>query len=128
MFFGAPDHRELAILAEKENPVRVGYDKEGVMHPLPFILQLQQFELEYNGSGGTLSQYRSDILIDGEPKSVSVNNPITHGAYKLYQNGYDKEDGAYSVFRLVYDPWLWGVWLGILLLALGSLTMILRKI
>ncbi|MCC8173225.1 MAG: hypothetical protein LIO65_02175 [Odoribacter sp.] len=45
----------------------------------------------------------------------------------LYQYGYDTEAGklsTYSAIELVYDPWVNFVYIGIGLLALGSICML----
>lgn len=74
----------------------------------------------------------SDITIytpDQEPvrAHLTVNNPITVGDWKLYQQGYDENAGAFSIYsaiELVYDPWIKLVYFGFGLLALGALGMI----
>lgn len=74
----------------------------------------------------------SDITIytpDTQPQrtSLTVNNPITIGHWKLYQQGYDADAGAlsiYSAIELVYDPWIKLIYAGFGLLALGALGMI----
>jgi len=58
---------------------------------------------------------------------LEVNNPYRAGSWMIYQYGYDSKAGkssAYSIFEIVYDPWLYGVYAGILLLAAGSVCML----
>ncbi|MGL4667104.1 MAG: cytochrome c biogenesis protein ResB [Saezia sp.] len=76
--------------------------------------------------------FLSDITVytpDQKPEHVllTVNNPFTIGPWKLYQQGYDEDSGALSVYsavELVYDPWIIFIYVGFGLLALGSLGMI----
>ncbi len=57
---------------------------------------------------------------------VSVNHPFTVGSWKIYQYSYDYNRGRnsdYSVFQLVYDPWIIPVFIGIILLFLGTISL-----
>ncbi len=58
---------------------------------------------------------------------VEVNKPYKIGHWMLYQYGYDNDAGklsTYSSFELVYDPWVAPVYIGIILLACGSICML----
>jgi hypothetical protein len=58
---------------------------------------------------------------------LEVNKPHRSGHWTLYQYGYDSEAGKMSVYssiELVYDPWLTPVYVGIILLACGSVCML----
>ena len=58
---------------------------------------------------------------------LEVNKPYKHGYWIFYQYGYDSYAGKlskYSNIQLVYDPWIIFVYIGIFLLALGSVTML----
>jgi hypothetical protein len=58
---------------------------------------------------------------------LEVNKPCKLGHWMLYQYGYDSEAGnmsVYSSIELVYDPWLIPVYIGIILLACGSVCML----
>lgn len=76
--------------------------------------------------------FRSDIVAfteSGEQtaKVIEVNKPLSVGNWTIYQYGYDNNAGrlsSYSSFELVYDPWLTPVYAGIILMMLGSLTML----
>jgi hypothetical protein len=64
-------------------------------------------------------------------KIISVNNPTSIEGWTIYQYGYDVNlgnDSPYSVFKLVYDPWLPIVYFGIILLLIGALWMIISKL
>ncbi|MGC8804044.1 MAG: cytochrome c biogenesis protein ResB, partial [Bacteroidales bacterium] len=54
---------------------------------------------------------------------IAVNKPIRIAGWKLYQIGYDENMGKYSklsVLEAVRDPWLPFVYVGIILLMLGT--------
>ena len=57
---------------------------------------------------------------------LEVNKPLRAGNWMIYQYGYDNIAGkmsAYSSMELVYDPWLYPAYMGIILLALGAVTL-----
>jgi hypothetical protein len=77
-------------------------------------------------------RFVSDIRVytengDREHALLEVNKPHKSGHWMLYQYGYDSEAGklsVYSTIELVYDPWLMPVYIGIVLLACGSVCML----
>ncbi|MDR1633307.1 MAG: hypothetical protein LBR97_10650 [Dysgonamonadaceae bacterium] len=77
-------------------------------------------------------RFVSDVNVYAENGSreqtlLEVNKPYKSGHWMLYQYGYDNEAGnmsVYSSIELVYDPWLTPVYIGIILLACGSVCML----
>ncbi|MBK5720372.1 cytochrome c biogenesis protein ResB [Dysgonomonas sp. Marseille-P4677] len=60
---------------------------------------------------------------------LEVNKPLKVGNWMIYQYGYDNMAGkmsTYSSMELVYDPWIYPAYLGITLLALGSICLLWR--
>ncbi|MDR1920592.1 MAG: cytochrome c biogenesis protein ResB [Candidatus Adiutrix sp.] len=60
---------------------------------------------------------------------VEVNSPLRVGDWLIYQYGYDNRAGrmsTYSSFELIYDPWLYPVYAGLILWALGALGLIVQ--
>ena len=58
---------------------------------------------------------------------IEVNKPLSVDKWTIYQYGYDNNAGrlsSYSSFELVYDPWLIPVYIGIIMIMLGSLIMV----
>ena len=58
---------------------------------------------------------------------IEVNKPLKIDNWTIYQYGYDNNAGrlsSYSSFELVYDPWLLPVYAGIIMMMLGSISMI----
>ena len=76
-------------------------------------------------------RYASDVEViasDGTVKKaiIEVNKPLRIGSWTIYQYGYDDQAGrasTYSSFELVYDPWIWAVYLGIIMCAIGSVCL-----
>ena len=77
-------------------------------------------------------RFVSDINIYRENKEtiqtlLEVNKPCRIGPWMIYQYGYDEYVGklsTYSIMELVYDPWLVPVYIGIIMLAAGSVCML----
>jgi hypothetical protein len=77
-------------------------------------------------------RFVSDINIyseDGkrEHTLLEVNKPYKMGHWMLYQYGYDSAAGnmsTYSSIELVYDPWIIPVYVGMILLACGSVCLL----
>ncbi|WP_255498732.1 cytochrome c biogenesis protein ResB [Dysgonomonas sp. ZJ709] len=77
-------------------------------------------------------RFVSDIDVfteDGkEEKAIlEVNKPLKIDNWVIYQYGYDNQAGKmsnYSSMELVYDPWIYPVYLGIILLAIGSICLL----
>ena len=77
-------------------------------------------------------RYVSDLNIfvygkEEEHVILEVNKPFRSGSWMIYQYGYDNKAGrlsTYSILEIVYDPWLYGVYIGIALLAAGSVCLL----
>lgn len=78
-------------------------------------------------------RFASDITVmskDGEnpiKATLEVNSPLRMGDWMIYQYDYDHALGKasrVSGFELVYDPWLYAVYVGIFMIALGSICML----
>jgi hypothetical protein len=72
-----------------------------------------------------------DIIRDGKTVeqniSISVNKPLKHKDWKIYQFSYDNELGRWSqmsIFEIIRDPWLPVVYTGIFMLLLGSVYLL----
>jgi hypothetical protein len=77
-------------------------------------------------------RFLSDIKVfmeDGNEAEtiLEVNKPLRIGSWTISQYGYDNQAGrmsTYSSLELVYDPWLYPVYIGIGLLAIGSICLL----
>ena len=52
--------------------------------------------------------------------TTAVNHPCAWRGYHFYQSNYDPLRGEYSVLKVVRDPWIGFVWVGIALLTIGA--------
>ena len=52
--------------------------------------------------------------------TTAVNHPCSWRGYHFYQSNYDPLRGEYSVLKVVRDPWIGFVWVGIVLLTIGA--------
>ena len=77
-------------------------------------------------------RFMSDVTViteheDDVNAQIEVNKPLKVGDWMIYQYGYNTQAGkasTYSSFELVYDPWLWSVYIGIILFAMGSVCLL----
>lgn len=71
-----------------------------------------------------------DVFTEGgkqQHTTLEVNKPLRIGNWTIYQYGYDNQAGrmsTYSSMELVYDPWLYPAYAGIILLAIGSICLL----
>ncbi|MDO4496922.1 MAG: cytochrome c biogenesis protein ResB, partial [Bacteroidales bacterium] len=100
---------------------------------MPFVIELNQLIVEEKPR----MRYASEITITdtkGERQSatVEVNHPYKTHDWNIYQYSYDEgeSDGTppISVFLLVYDCWLPGVFIGIYMMLCGALLMLWKRI
>jgi cytochrome c biogenesis protein ResB len=107
-----------------------------VRTPIPFSLQLADFEVGFDPGTEMASSYTSQVLLTDEQKNVAekpvtitMNEPLTWRGYTFYQSNYipmmnpatGQKTGQFaSVFQVRYDP-VWGVtYIGCLLVVLGT--------
>ena len=62
----------------------------------------------------------SCVLHPSSKLTTAVNHPCSYRGYHFYQSNYDPVRGEYSVLKVVRDPWIAVVWIGIVLLAIGA--------
>lgn len=135
--FGSSDKEKYFVKVDEgkveRRGVRVG---EGGLVELPVAILLEDFDMEvYPPTLATMSpepkSFSSKIEVysnDGVTTKgkVEVNHPLTVGNWKIYQYSYDTQKGknsTYSVFELVYDPWLIPTYIGIIMLFIGLMTL-----
>ena len=120
--FGAPDRIDAQMLVfsdDRQENMAVTEDGDAV--PLPFNVELKDFEINYYDDGCSPKQYTSYLNIGGTELQTSVNHPCRYKDYRIYQSGYDSVDGRYSVLKIVRDPWLPVVSLGALILVIAAI-------
>lgn len=119
-FWGAPDFVDAQMTVTGDEAGNVAYSAEGRAVTLPFNTRLENFTIDFYYDGISPKQYVSTLDIDGRQLVTSVNHPCRYRGYRIYQYGYDSENGEYAVLKLVRDPWLTMVYAGMLLLATGA--------
>lgn len=120
-FFGAPDVTDAMLVAVKDQAATVACTKDGHAAPLPFKTTLKDFTIDYYEDGQSPRQFTSTLVIDGKELTTSVNHPLHRKGYRLYQSDYDRDEGRYSVLKVVRNPWLPIVFLGMAFLALAAI-------
>lgn len=120
-FFGAPDFIDARLVAIREEASHIAVNTRAEAVPLPFDVRLDEFEVDCYPDGVSPKQYSSTLDINGERHVTSVNHPCRVDGFLIYQSGYDTENGRYSVLKVVRDPWLPFVLLGMAVLAAGAL-------
>lgn len=108
---GAPGRGEMQLMLFKDAEEKL---------PLPFSLELDDFTIDYYGDGTSPRQYTSILAVDGNTMQTSVNHPCRYKGYRIYQSGYDADEGRYSILKIVRDPWLPLLAVGALLLVLAA--------
>ena len=125
--FGSPDVSRSRMIVGYGQPQKMAYSSDGTVISLPFEVTLSDFHIDYYPDSISPRQFTSDIMVDGKTMSVSVNSPCYIQGYTLYQDSYDWEALQYTVLQVVSDPWLPVVFLGMTLLALGSVLLLFGR-
>jgi ResB-like family len=112
---------------------RLAFDSE--RKPLDFKLRLTDFQVVKEPGTRTAAEYVSKVVLTDEargvnerPVTISMNRPLEHRGYKLYQSSFKpmedddgNETGQYmSIFQIGYDPGRWLKYGGCLLVVLGT--------
>ena len=103
--------------------------------PLGFALRLRSFRRGLNPGGMGDASFASSVqLIDkdrgiDEPREISMNEPLSHGRYTMYQSSFvEGENGKYTtVLTAADDPGLWAKYVGSLMICAGTLIMFLTR-
>ena len=99
--------------------------------PLPFLIRLDNFEIEYYAGTQSPADYRSVVTVTrkGETESaiISMNNVYSFEGYTFYQTSFD-EDMCGTFLSVNYDPLGTPVtYAGYLLLCISILAIIFSK-
>ncbi len=125
--FGAPDVSRTRMVVGRGEAVNFVYADDGKILPLPFSVALEDFHIDYYDDGVSPRQFTSSLIVGGEKMDVSVNNPASHQGYTLYQDSFDREAQQYTILQVVRDPWLPFIYIGMSLLAAGSLLLLFGR-
>jgi len=84
--------------------------------PLPFAVELEEFEIVYYPGGASPATYSSQVRIEGQSYPVGMNAPLRLKGYTFYQSSYDEHG---SILWVNKDPGKWPTYAGYGLLFLG---------
>ena len=129
--FGAGDKTDGQTVLHYGQPAHTAYRTDGGRIALPFDLQIDTFFVDYYPDGRSPKQYTTRFTLRAQEETLqmetSVNHPCRYHGYRFYQSSYDAAGGTYSVLKIVRDPWLPVVWLGVAMLFIGACWQIARQ-
>jgi len=125
--FGISDIQTVTInLLENGERNNIGVTTNKQLKNLPFDLQLLEFTLV------TPSNFWSKLIIsqdsiNNDTITLGKSKPYHYKGWKLFQAGYDISKGKLSSLSMIkaeYNPWQKIIYIGLILLFLGSLILI----
>ena len=127
---GNADMQRLKMITAVGEPEWRALDANGVVREMPLAIELKKFIMETYDDGSP-RRFASEIQILTKTKkninaTVDVNKPYEVDGWKIYQFGYDTQQGAnsrISILELVSDPWLPFVYTGIYMMLAGAVCM-----
>ena len=130
---GAADTTELRTIVTRNNETTKAFDAQGRAVPLPYTLQLRDFNIERNKADGSPTQYAATVAIDGKPVHLAVNSPFQPGmAEDIYLMSFDARSSSVGnagcVFQIVRQPLKYPMLAGIVLLLAGVVFNLKRLI
>ena len=100
---------------------------DGQTRVFPFVLTLEDFNVEYYRGSMAPSDYESRLTVDGEHVTVSMNKILRRDGYRLYQTSFDR-DMKGSLLTVSYDPWGVGItYAGYFILLLSMIGFFFQK-
>ncbi len=103
-------------------------DNRGIeIEQLLFEIELSDFTVERYGGSSAASNYRSDLIIDGQHYLTQMNAPLNYGGWKFFQASFDTdEQGTY--LSAAYDGVGTAVsYIGYSMLLLGFVMLLVGK-
>ena len=110
---GNADMQRLKMITVTGEPEWRALDQQGRIVEMPMSIELKKFIMETYDDGSP-RRFASEIEIQTKSgktvaATVDVNKPVEVDGWKIYQYGYDTEQGAQSstsILELVSDPWV----------------------
>lgn len=124
-----PDSREAQTLTVGGQSYQVWFDVD--RKELPFEIQLVDFQRRFDPGTQQAKSFESEVLLSDEEQglrgkkvNISMNEPLTHRNYTFYQSSFDPPSDSsgqfISVFQVRYDPTWSIVYLGCLMVVIGT--------
>lgn len=128
-FVGSADAGDWRMAVAVEGETRTGYGRDGAVTELPHALRLLEARTEHYANGAP-RDFEARLLVDGkEPVSLRVNHPYALSwADEVYLVGFEPTFPGHAplcIVAWVHEPWRPLVFVGILLLVVGSLLLFL---
>lgn len=117
-FFAAPDSINTALTVEKGKAVHLA---EGAM-PLPFEITLDEVHTEFYDGTEIAKQYICTVQTDSVTRHISINHPALHKGWLLYLSDFDRQNGDRAMLKVIRDPSIPGVLLGMIMLLISAVT------
>ena len=125
MCLGSFQFQKLHLRAFTELPENVAISDDHHMFLLPFQITLKNFEAEFYDNRQPKS-YKADIVLQNEDTQkqvlLQVNHPARFMGYDIYLSSYDLHNpnqAEYVILLVVYDPWVYAKYIGIIMLLTG---------
>ncbi len=132
---GAGDYCEQRVSIREGEEIGMAMQEDGKMCSLGFTIRLDKMEIEYYPQGSAKSIISTITVIDEAKRTstpISVNAPLRMGSYYIYQSGFElSKSGEYkstSILKIVYDPYIWMWYLGLMLLIFCAGVMIFLNV
>lgn len=85
----------------------------------PFLVELEAADIDFYPGTTTPMDFRSHLVVDGKPVTVSMNNVASIDGWRFYQSGISQGSTRLSIS---HDPWGTGItYVGYALLLVGML-------
>ncbi len=129
--------REVNVLAY-ETPPTVDHQGQSyrlgirsAVTPLPFNVRLLKFTRDLHPGTGMAKAYQSEVefTVDGTTRRVviSMNQPLRHQGWTLYQSSFQQGAQTVSVFTVVHDRFQYSIYFASLIMGAGLLVHILDR-
>jgi ABC-type transport system involved in cytochrome c biogenesis permease subunit len=132
MSLGSLELQKLHVRAFRELPENMAISDKNEMFLLPFQITLKNFEVEFYDNHQPKS-YKADIILqnDNTEKNhlLQVNHPARFMGYDIYLSSYDLSNpnaSDYVILKVVYDPWVYPKYVGILTFLAGLFLYVLK--
>lgn len=126
---GARASAFIKVINTKNGKIKKGWIAPGFFAPYEF-LELDSLHTitltvpEPKVFSSLVEIYKKNYTVD--TAKIEVNKPYSISGYKLYQTSYDEKMGKYSFtsyLEVVYDPWLYIIYTGLIMLIAGAVYM-----
>lgn len=124
--FWLPENSSRKILINNSN-YEIFYGSN--TYRLPYSVELQKFTKTLYPGSATPMTFESDVMIENEKHTISMNEPLKRSGFTLYQSSYIENQGEapVSVFSVNQDPGRPIKYAGSLILALGIIIFTIMR-